>query len=809
MSIYRTVSIGVAFVLASCFTPSSQAQIDLPAQIISTTVDAFIYESVDDLWSWGIAGGSASPVDIVGKLDDIETTLKDIDKELNTLIQDLKGLQCSIDADFIDKYAGGIESSYNMYKQFVADMNLGSTVDPSDLSEWANCAVGLPSAGQSCPDGSVYNLLQTLYLTAVASGGSGGAIADCVQASATPVQPGSLDDRPWYADNVEPITAWYMMVNAQALYVLTEAWHYRAWKAAGSPALQDPTSVFKTVCPSNAANPPAACVDPLTYYELTFYPNLKDQVRAGGAPYSTDQFVMVNGQNYLAARSIEAYNQAADPGNTHGCASTTPGALTSASPCGPTVGYYNDAFPSAAYGPYGYGAPDANGKANGTWVASPAATFQDVFTLGFNDTGTPAGSGVTASRFLCTQSVSGGDTTKCQQSNSGPAGLFLGNKIVQFSDLETTATWVLFNIYHPLIKFVDGNFLNGDYDQPFLGNYYSQLLETYGERCSPPTNGRIYYHNQPVGRSSDQDWYAFSLCYDPNVPANQDWMVKPNFDPRNGARQYRWPALDWTQLTCSDGSSAGKAIIEAGMPTLCGADFDTWFAASYPPSPPTATLSASADTTLHSAAPNSNDGAGFFLSLNANPPRGQHRRVALGFDPDALRALLADRDVLGVYLKVTPLPLVERYEDLWQAWNATGTNALRISAHPLHLDLVEGDGDLANSDVGIGSGATWNCAEEADPSNALRECAQKWPNPPIERGAEVIAEQEWNRETALMWEVTRAVQEGVSTWMLRLHNGIPFADVDGQPEALYYSREAAEELGEPDLAPQLLILYND
>jgi len=151
--------------------------------------------------------------------------------------------------------------------------------------------VGLPKAGQSCAiagGNSVQTMLQELYILGVASAGASGSIAACIQATAAKVTAGSFDDRPWYQNNVDPITEWYLMVNAQALLVLTEAWHYRAWQASDSPQISDSAELWNAICPSGSE--PAGCVDPITYYNETFYPNLKDQVRAGAcrtAPTST------------------------------------------------------------------------------------------------------------------------------------------------------------------------------------------------------------------------------------------------------------------------------------------------------------------------------------------------------------------------------------------------------------------------------------------------------------------------------------------------------------------------------------------
>ncbi len=702
------------------------------------------------LWGWVFGGGSATDNSgIVDELDTIETTLKNIEGELVQIEKDIEQLNCGLDFGALNQYASGIQTYFQMYQSWVKDMqNNGAMPDPGDLSEWANCVVGLPKSGQSCAvsgNVSVQTMLQGFSNAATSTAGSEGSIGACVKASSTLPEENSLDDRLFYSTYVEPITQWYLGVNAQGMAVLAEAWHYRAWQDAGSPTVDDPDDIYEAICPAGAKS--TNCYDPINYYNDVFFENVKSQMLAGGAPYSTDEYLMLNGSgnSYLLARSIEAYEKALDPDNTAGCATSAPGSRDSETPCGKTVGYYDDPFPSVSFGPYGYGGTDAKGDSYGNWVSSVAPNFQVMLDqFGFN---TLPFSGVTLSRQLCTLSSSDGDTTNCLQANGG-AGLQVGNKIIQFSDLETSAPWVLAHIGHPLIRFADGALKNTTSTQPFMNAAYEEIFINYGESCGPTEY--INYRSSGTNQSKDPDYYIFSICYDPYKDLTQflDWTHIPNFDPRNPVRQYRWPALDWTALTCSDGSSASKAFIAAGMPTMCGADFEAWFETFVPPGPSTTTISATADTTLSSAAPNSNDGAGWYLSLSANPPRGNHRRALLGFDPDALQAALAAGEVQAVFLTLTPEALVSSESDLSQAWQATGANAIHVVAHPFLGDFVEGDGDLAGSVPSSGTGSTWYCAEEADPTDNLRDCLQRWPSPLVNRRDGVVARQEWNRDSA-------------------------------------------------------------
>ncbi len=774
-----------------------------------------------EAWGWVFGGGQAAGTSaIVGELGTIENTLTAISGQLSQIEQELADLECGIDTAFINQYASGIQSYFQTYQLWVADMKNGGTPSVEEMSDWANCAVGFPAAGKTCAISgglSVLTMMQALANAASATAGSKGSIAACVAASAGELPTlNTLDDRPWYAANVEPITDWYLGLNAQGLAVLVEAWHFRAWQAAGSPAADSADDIYDAICPAGAKT--EGCVDPINYYNLFFVGNVKSQLRAGGAPYSTDEYLILNGNNpFLLARSIEAYEKALDPDNSAGCAHTAPGSRDSAPPCGKTVGYYNDPFPSVEFGPYGYGSVDASGNAYGSWVASPFRAFQGLFNLGFN---TFPFSGVTASRFLCTLSSSGGNATDCLQASSGGrlpgAGLQVGSKIVQFSDLEQSSDFVKNWLYgNSLIRFMDGGLHNTTSTQPFAINGYREIFLTYVSEpnCALPgqsQGGFLYYRSDGTDSSSDPDYYKFEICGVGGANGKgDDWKIKPLFDVRNQTRQYRWPVLDWSTLTCSDGSSAADALNPAGMPTLCGADFDAWFESIVPPGPSVTSLSAAADVTLNSSAPQSNDGAGWYLALNANPPRGRHQWAVVGFDRDALQTAIAAGEVRDVFLMLTPIALLPAGAELSPAVRKTGTDGIRIAAHPLQGDFVEGDGDLAGGKLASGTGATWHCAEEADPTDKRKECLQRWPNPLLDRKADVVAQQAWNQESALTWDVTNQVAEGVTQWILRLENGIPFADIDGMSLPLYFSREAAEEFGNQNLAPSLLVIFED
>jgi hypothetical protein len=815
----KTKLLIVALATSLACSPIAANEGSVAAFLISKAVSGLAHSTAEKGWGWAL-GAEAASAQTDQNIAEIDQTLKDLKTELQTLESDIQALQCSIDVGLLAEYAGGIQSYFDTYSQFISAINQGATVKLSDIDNWANCAVGLPKIGQTCAIAggvSVQTMLQDLYVAAAPSGGATGAIADCIRSS-SPGLPdaNTLDDRPWYKDNVEPITGWYLNIFAQGFAALTEAWHFRAWRASGSPRVQDRLAVFDAICPTGKI--PSGCVDPINYFNDTFRPNVKAMLRAGGAPYSTSNYVIINNsdRNLLLARSIEYYNAWLDPTNSHSCTGGTAaaaGSLKSDPPCGPTVGKYNASFTSGEFGTSGYGRV-TGGVSYGTWEPAKATVFADLLDLGYNDF---PFSNVTASRFLCTLSSSGGDTSKCLQANGG-AGLFVGSKIVLFPDLQKTndSWWVENWIGHDLIRFMDGGLKNtNNLYQPFMNNSYANLLFTYGEHCtlarpSRGYNGKIYYRVGDTEQSSNPSFYIFSICgyVDGTTNIGDNWQHAPNFDPSNQVPNYRWPSLDWTTLPCSNGSFGARN--SANMPTLCGKDFDIWFNAIAPTGPTTYSQTTQSDSTLMSARPHSNDGQNVYLSLGGHPTRRNHRRVVLAFDHEGLQQGLSEGQISGVYLILTAEALVPEAGGHEQAMETSGTEGIRITAYPMSSEFSEGDGDLSQGNHGSGGGATWNCAEEADHTDNIKDCVRHWPTPLFDRSAGVTVDQHWSHDSTLSFDITGHVLAGVSSWLLKMQHGpVALEDIDGSPLPVYYSREGAEALGMPNLGPRIMFVYDD
>jgi hypothetical protein len=136
--------------------------------------------------------------------------------------------------------------------------------------------------------------------------------------------------------------------------------------------------------------------------------------------------------------------------------------------------------------------------------------------------------------------------------------------------------------------------------------------------------------------------------------------------------------LDLATITCPNGTAATTNLNPAGVPTLCGDAFDTWFDTQVPPGPKQAT--AVADATLDRSDPNTNDGANPRLLLV-----GYQQRTVIGFAPDELQAFLDANPLASARLLLSSADTSVSAANLW------------LKATPLAGAFVEGNGNAAGA----------------------------------------------------------------------------------------------------------------
>lgn len=568
--------------------------------------------------------------EIANELETINTTLTNINACLNQIDSDINYQTCATDADSLNTTLGNIDNFYTKMNTYsLLPASEGKAPEESDLETWTDNVLDQDS-------GAMWNM-QQLY-DAAAKNLSSGAMYDCIKANGQNNLPalGTLDDRPYYQDVVLPVQLWFYGYAMETATVVTEAHHYKAWLEAGQPqvpsrsaspsatptgdadVVNDLTDICQGTSPSGSpssspsgsptssptgGDPTVQCAYAGSDYDQVI-DWLTDALQIGGAPYSTDEYVIANGYqddqdaNFLLVTSLEDYTSAA--GAT--CASPLP----SGTLCGPLSRGPTASIPSIKYGNYGSGSSSGD---PGTWTSATAGQFSLLLNHGFsglsNDSTTPAG-------WLCTHAAGSTTTTGCQSETPYEftgQGLENADKVITFSEnyrtkLGTDADSVA------VYCFYDGKITRGHTSGTLCSGSDTDLQQfwTYhsGKSGSCPTAKTNFerkgWYSTSSFASSDSNvthppYYYGRVCYYTGVLSDDSYLGWGN-DPSGNAgppdyatdsttATYHWPALTWSNLQCTNSNgasvSASNFVNPGGVPTMCGDDFKRWLDAMLPP----------------------------------------------------------------------------------------------------------------------------------------------------------------------------------------------------------------------------------
>lgn len=578
-------------------------------EVLGGVLDGFTGAAGSSLWGWMLGGsGSAGSQAFVDDLNTIVSTLGTIATELGPggpIVQAVEKLQCAEGSDWIAAGpAAVIDTWYAYYSNFLTALSGGQTPPLGDISiantdittlyGWAN---GVIQGNSNVASMNVLSSMESLNNLATA-GSSSGTIADCLKASAVPPVTGTVDDRVYYSESVEPIQNYLLGLNTEAMLVLTEAYHIYAYAdcvtanngntaPCTSPSATSASDVVSNLCPADTTS--LNCTYPAIIYgqaggQVTsgqLMPFLYAQFAAGGAPLSTDDYLVVNGTNALVVRSIEIYNAAAG--------ANCPVPVKTA--CGPTyLDPSNTALPQYPVGPYGYGSPG-----NGRWVSVDASVFEAMMDGKFNTEGDNPD--MTAGAFLCTLDTTGaGDPTNCMQPPPGNPqkpnpDLFTGMGL-QY----VTGKGFYFQDHVSLTEEPQGQgmgiaqcFLDGDLNatitgQPMCRNDRFQTVINRGD----PNNEYCLIENPALQNASMgffANYYQGQWCSSTDLQKDYAGWTEPAgyiVWPTGNAypSALTWPGMNIDTLTCPNGKSPADPSNQSpvGVPALCsGSDFTTWF----------------------------------------------------------------------------------------------------------------------------------------------------------------------------------------------------------------------------------------
>ncbi len=284
--------------------------------------------------SLGLSDGSPDYTAEFAKIEeDLNVIIEQLDEvllELSVIDGDLKKINCTEWQASTGETTpiGRIQNLMYQYKTMANTASTGGRVPNATLADWVDQVLAQGSYSSHTPMGE---LLADLALTAYTSPTSG-AIPACIAEIAVPENHTFYSDTIYY-NQVKQYTDFYFNYQLQGVALLNEALHYTAWVKVGSP-VSDSLSVDSTALICQDPDAMLYCNEAATYVNV-LYNNQINQITAGGAPYTDENYVLEysSGNAYIWPLSLEDFTIAA--GDT--CADP----LTSAKPCGIAANKYN------------------------------------------------------------------------------------------------------------------------------------------------------------------------------------------------------------------------------------------------------------------------------------------------------------------------------------------------------------------------------------------------------------------------------------------------------------------------------------
>ncbi len=718
----------------------------------------------------GLAGDES------GELDAISAQLQKIGADLNNINDTLSGIRAAIAtqtciqtqiASSLQNAVDDISQLYDEYKTYVANTALTPPVPPSQAQvlQWQNDVLAYVQDDLNAIHNAVYATVGANVIDACATA----TVASWQSNNPTATAATFLDDRPIYSQLVD-IVNYYYGIYVEGVTILTEAYHLQACQFA---AQDDPNlhcdfttaststsaSEVNTICDApTALNVQRACLaaeEVVTFPETGtgMYERVEAWLKAAGAPYATDQLGIlssaVSGATswdssyaYLFPRDLLDFtNNATINGQT---STQCPSPLTSTDPCGAMlVGPYNLQLPSGL----------SYGGINGHWKSVTADVLLLLLapynTKSFGETSGRLGDFMASIGF--SESLKSGDLI-ITTANTG-INKVSGSKAICFMDTAGPRN----QSKQPWCDGIDGQVQGTD-----------NLLNICGD-CSTDTEAGWTKDipSQPA---------FYTAKFDDDVDkwrTSPGWLLSKQQNP--GANvgiywQYHWPATNMSEIGCQNGKPYTNP---GGLLSRCAEDLQEYVDALLPPPDGNTTaLPTSSDTTLLRNKPNRNTGEDLRLVVGS---RGANEFV-VHFADEHLERFLAGGVIRSAILRFSM---------------ADRGAPRRLEIIPIVSNFVEGKDSM-------GTGATWNCAEDADVSDTAEDCLQQWPASRFARGMTRKPDQQDLVARLIDFDVTADVKAGVSAWLIR-------SPQHGASHGSYYSREGALAVREPWRAPTLLL----
>ena len=553
----------------------------------------------------GLNSQSSTDTSVLSQLTQINNELDTISTELSSIQNAIQTQTC---VDALSSTAvtnaltsiGTVSTTYTNLLQ--AGENPNGSVSQADINNFLDQVANGPGGGLPSMSAAL-----TAINIALQSTNNDGIIGSC-QRAVTPVPTtGSFGgDAAFYSD---PLNLLQYFADYQTMGALLEVEYYNYEAFLSSPYYSAttisnglPANQAALVCENPTGQTATECGFARDTLEQVFG-FMENQYSANGVPYSTydssgklQTGLYFAGSNsyYLFAASLEEFTNSEDiPQNNCG----TP--LTSSSPCGLTASdnpARTSTYPGGLYSPF-YQYESGWAGAQPQWWLSVLNNFSSL-------------------------SSKSSETLATYLSDLGfqnPSGKIILTSGTYTADVDVPTDVHNVNPFdQEAACFLDTGLQRSFSTQPFCNNGATVNGSAYGnegnllELWDTWNNGgcmTFRANGTLLSESAEENFYGVDFTYNSPLStlngynegtcpsgywvdnSQPGWLITNGITPNNQA--YLWPAIDFSSPTCGTNYSYGltqPAVARSGtnflgVPTMCGTDFDLFFATKSPRNP--------------------------------------------------------------------------------------------------------------------------------------------------------------------------------------------------------------------------------
>ncbi len=292
------------------------------------------------LSSMGLVGSSGPDWEaefqtINNDLTQIINLLTEADAELEAIDSVLQVLNCSVQQTSLQNDIGAIINEYDEYNALLLTASEGDTALYNATLIFVNNVINGKSGGQ-VPIATALANIQANILS------SNNVIVTCMQPIHKPANGTFRGDSVYYV-SAQSLLNYYYYYQTIGLGLLSEAYHWKAWVAAGSPGSGQGYSADSVQLICNDQNALPLCNN-VVVQTNGVYNTLLVEFKDVGAPYTGEDLLFqknTNGDIFVWVRSLEDYTEQAGANCNY--------PLNLNNLCGPTAGKFGNTLSYTTY----------------------------------------------------------------------------------------------------------------------------------------------------------------------------------------------------------------------------------------------------------------------------------------------------------------------------------------------------------------------------------------------------------------------------------------------------------------------------